>query len=610
MTRLPGKLLELFDRRERRQFAWILLTMLVMALVSTFGVAAIMPFMSLLANPGAVHDNRWLSYAYELFGFSSPTAFLFAIGIATLLLLMFSNALRAFTDWMILRFVRDMQHELSRRLLAQYLSEPYAFFLNRNTATLSKNIFSEVGAVINGVLMLFMKGLSQGVLAISILVLLIAVDVWLALSIAFIFGALYGLIFAGIRKKQAELGRERLVANSLRFKAADEAFGGIKDVKVLGREHHFIDRFERPSRRFMRAVASNQMMSQLPHYALETLTFGGILIIILYLLGTGHSMEGALPLLSLYAFAAYRLMPSLQQVFLSVTQIRFNTPALEELHHDLANIGRSTPLHSSREAVSAAAPPPAPPALALELRLSGVSFTYPGAEEPALRGVDLSLPRNQTIGLVGATGAGKTTLVDLILGLYLPDRGSIAVDGVELTEAMLPVWRRQVGYVPQQIFLSDDSVLNNIAFGVPDSEIDCPAAERAAEIAQLHDFILTLPEGYATVVGERGIRLSGGQRQRIGIARALYQDPEVLIMDEATSALDTLTEDAVMEAIRRLAGRKTMVLIAHRLSTVEDCDLIYLLDHGRVTGCGTYQELRRTHSVFQAMAGGAPPVPA
>jgi ABC-type multidrug transport system fused ATPase/permease subunit len=175
---------------------------------------------------------------------------------------------------------------------------------------------------------------------------------------------------------------------------------------------------------------------------------------------------------------------------------------------------------------------------------------------------------------------------------------------------MLPVWRRQVGYVPQQIFLSDDSVLNNIAFGVPDSEIDCPAAERAAEIAQLHDFILTLPEGYATVVGERGIRLSGGQRQRIGIARALYQDPEVLIMDEATSALDTLTEDAVMEAIRRLAGRKTMVLIAHRLSTVEDCDLIYLLDHGRVTGCGTYQELRRTHSVFQAMAGGAPPVPA
>ena len=610
MTDLPRKLFNLFDRRERRKFAWILLAMLAMALVSTVGVAAIMPFMSLLANPDAVHENRWLSYAYNTFGFGSPTAFLFVVGIATLLLLMLSNGLRAFTDWKILRFVRDMQHELSRRLLAQYLSEPYAFFLNRNTATLSKNIFSEVNAVINGVLILAMKGLSQGVLALFILLLLIAVDVWLALSVAFTLGALYGLIYAVIRRKQARLGHERVAANSLRFKVANEAFGGIKDVKVLGRENHFVERFEKPSLQFARTVASNQMMSQLPHYALETLAFGGILIIILYLLGTGHSMERALPLLSLYAFAAYRLMPSLQQVFLSITQIRFNVPALDELHRDLANIGKSSPRNTSADPSVPAAPASAPLALTRELRLRDVSFTYPGAEDPALCNVDLVLPRKQTIGLVGATGSGKTTLVDLVLGLYLPDSGSLSVDDVELTEAMLPAWRRQVGYVPQQIFLGDDSVLHNIAFGVPEAEVDRAAAERAAKIAQLHDFILTLPEGYDTVVGERGIRLSGGQRQRIGIARALYQDPEVLIMDEATSALDTITEDAVMDAIRRLAGQKTMVLIAHRLSTVEDCDLIYLLDRGQVTGCGTYEELRRTHSTFRAMTGGAPAVTA
>ncbi len=607
MTDLFRKLFHLFDSREHRRFLRILVVMLVTAGISTVGVAAIMPFMSLIANPQVVEENRWLALAYAVGGFQTPVQFLMATGVATLLLLLLSNGLRAYTDWRILTFSRDLEHRLAQRLLDRYLSEPYSFFLNRNTATLSKNILHEAHTVVGGVLVPVLNGLTQAVMALFIIGLLIAVDVGLALSVAVAFSGAYGLMYAVIRGRQARLGRIKVAANTQRYKVAGEAFGGIKDVKVLGREGHFLHRFEQPSQQYARTVANNAIISALPKYALETIAFGSVLIILLYLLGSGHPMDRLLPLLSLYAFAAYRLIPSLQQLFALFTKTRFNAAALDDLYDDLVG---DRERHASRAVPAADGVVPAPLVFKRALRLSDVTFTYPGCDEPALRDIDLVLPHNQTIGLVGPTGSGKTTLVDLILGLYPPDHGTIAVDGVRLDEATIAAWRRQVGYVPQQIFLSDDSVLNNIAFGLPEAAVDRAAAERAARMAQLHDFVLTLPDGYDTVVGERGVRLSGGQRQRIGIARALYHDPELLVMDEATSALDALTEDAVMDAIQRLAGSKTMVIIAHRLSTVTNCDVIYLVDGGRITGSGSYEELRRTHAMFRAMTGNLPAIPA
>ena len=353
--------------------------------------------------------------------------------------------------------------------------------------------------------------------------------------------------------------------------------------------------FEAPSRELALATGNNAVVAMLPRYALEALAFGGIVLIVLYLLREQQDLQAIIPILGLYAFAGYRLMPSLQQIFHGLTNIRFNAAALDQLIADLPAAG------------STAVSTPAAPALRLRdsIRLRGVTFRYATAKETLFEGLDLEIRAATTVAFVGETGSGKTTLVDLILGLLRPGAGSIEIDGVPLTEENVRRWQANLGYVPQSIFLTDDTVTRNIAFGLPDEEIDREAVERAARAASIDRFIRTeLPRGYETVVGERGVRLSGGQRQRIGIARALYQDPEVLVFDEATSSLDSLTEEAVLQAVHDLAGSKTILMIAHRLSTVRDCDRIFLLSGGEIVACGRYEDLVDSSPAFQALAAG------
>jgi ATP-binding cassette, subfamily B, bacterial PglK len=330
-----------------------------------------------------------------------------------------------------------------------------------------------------------------------------------------------------------------------------------------------------------------------PRFALEAIAFGGMLLLILYLMARSGSFAGALPIIALYAFAGYRLMPALQQIYDAFTQLRFAGPALDALHQDL----------SSLQAADAQHGPLSPLLLTQAIELNQVSYRYPNAPHPALKGIDLTIPAHSTVGFVGATGSGKTTMVDVILGLLEPQEGHLSVDGLPITAAKRRQWQRAIGYVPQHIYLADDSVAANIAFGVNPKDIDPQAVERAAKIANLHEFVVNdLPQSYATTVGERGVRLSGGQRQRIGIARALYHNPQVLILDEATSALDNLTEQAVMEAVNNLGHDITIILIAHRLSTVRQCDQIYLLERGEVKAGGTYEELAASNQQFKAMA--------
>jgi ATP-binding cassette, subfamily B, bacterial PglK len=598
------KTVDLIAPQEYRRLAVTLLAMLVAAILQVIGVASIMPFITLVANPEIVQQNPWMSWAYERSGVQSTRQFLVVIGFLVLLLLAATNAFTAFSRWLTLHFVWATHHRLAVRLLEKYLHQPYSFFLQRNTAKLSKSLLAEVKEAMQGVFIPMMEVTARVLTALLLVLLLFIVDPLLSALVACILGSAYGSVYIAIRKKQKSLGVQRLAANGSRFQAASEAFGGIKDVKILEREQHFLARFRAPSIHYSQTNATNAVMRELPRFALETIAFGGVIATLIYLLETRDSLDQVLPVIALFAMAAYRLMPALQAIFAGLTSIRFHSPALAALHKDLYRTQRGPasvlPLsQGSRECQADTLP------FRREIRFENVGFHYPKSAKAAIQDISLLIPRNHTIGLIGTTGSGKTTLVDLLLGLFEPSSGQILIDDVPLTVENVSAWKRNLGYVPQSIFLTDNTIADNIAFGVSEELIDRPALERAARAAHIHTFIKDLPLGYDTVVGERGVRLSGGERQRIGIARALYRNPDILIMDEATSALDGITEDAVMQAIRSLSGHKTIILIAHRLTTVQNCDTIYMLENGSVVAEGTFASLAASNLTFRAMANEA-----
>lgn len=592
------KLLDLLLPREKAQLYLLTAAMMGLAIVETAGIASIMPFIAVVHSPGHIQTNRWLKLAYDSLGFTSLQSFLLLLGMLALGMLVFSNAFKAFIGWWRLKFDNQLYDMLARRLLAHYMARPYYFFLDRNTTDMSKNVLAEVRTVTE-IVGSGMGLLANALVTLFIVALLLAVDPLVAIVIMTVLGSAYAGIYLLVRRNLAEIDRVRVVANSMKFKFASEALSGIKDLKILGREREFVDRFAKHSGRHARLNVTAGTISQLPKYALEVIAFGVILVTVLYSLGKDEETSEIIPILALYAFAGLRLLPSVQQMFASVTSLRSNQLALEVVHRDLTGDAART----DGEHFMARAGDVQPLPFNQELSLRKVTFGYIGTEKAVLQGIDLTIAFNSSIGLVGATGSGKTTIVDLILGLLTPSSGLILVDGVEISGENLARWRRSLGYVPQGIFLCDDTIANNIALGVLERDIDMAAVIRATSIANLHEFIeRELPDGYETMIGERGVRLSGGQRQRIGIARALYRDPSVLIMDEATSALDGITEEAVIGALHALSGKKTMITIAHRLTTVKECDVIYLMQEGRIVSQGTYDELLKASPWFRAAA--------
>lgn len=587
-------MLALMAPAERRRL-WLLTPVVAAnALVQVVGIASVMPFLSLIANPAAIEEQPLLARLYDILGFASATGFMVFLGLGVLAVLVLSNAFAAGAQLLMLRFSWDMNHTLSVRMLRTYLFKPYVFFLGQNTAGLSKNILGEVKQAVTGFLVAGMNLVARSVVAFSVMVLLLVVDPLLALTALGFLGAAYGGMFLIVQRGMAQAGRNRSQADRARFKAAAEALAGAKEIKLLGLEAPFLKRYERPSRRFSRYMARQQVISLIPRYAFETIAFGGMLVIVLYMLVRGQSVVALLPTLGVYAFASYRLLPALQGIFAALTALRFSVAAVDVLYEDLEENVHAAPV--DRRSID-----PLPARRKVALR--GVTFAYPGTRHPVLEGLDLDFDANSTVALVGTTGAGKTTVVDLLLGLLRPQEGALVVDDVEVTDEILPRWQQNLGYVPQVIYLSDDTVAGNIAFGVPEREVDMAAVERAARAANIHDFIVEeLPDGYLTEVGERGVRLSGGQRQRLGIARALFHDPDVLVLDEATSALDNVTEESIFHSVHEIGRSKTVVMIAHRLSTIRGADVIFVLDHGRVVAKGTYEELLATSPEFRSLA--------
>nr|WP_277606463.1 ABC transporter ATP-binding protein [Acinetobacter higginsii] len=540
-----------------------------MAFIESAGVISIMPFLAVLSNPDVVETNHFLKEIYDLTGTENKQNFIIYLGFLSLTIVVFSTIFKVITQYAVNRFASLQRHYFATRLLKIYLQQNYEFFIQRNSTTLIKNILSEVDQLIWTMILPALTLMSYGVVLLAMIGILLLYDPLMAVATAFVLCLFYSVIYLAVRKKLTQIGREFTQANKQRYQTCNEALAGIKDVVINNAKQGYIDQFEQSSRIFARHIATRDTLGQVPLNIIETVGYGCLIGLAMILAASGKEVAHILPVLGLYGFAAYRMLPAAQNIYRSISQIKFSEQVLSVLRPEFSlekNELEEKIEVENRQYFE----------FKKSIRLEHIRFTYPNRpEQPVLNNFSLEIKKNTSLGIVGRSGSGKSTLMDIMLGLLQPQNGKIFVDEAELTQQNIQAWYGIVGYVPQSIYLADRTIAENIAFGMNKSEIDRLQVESVARKAQLHDFIVEqLPEGYDTIVGERGVMLSGGQRQRVGIARALYKNPQVLFMDEATSALDVETEKAVNEAIQSLNGKMTMVIIAHRESAVENCDRI------------------------------------
>ena len=578
------QLLFLLSFNERKHAVILVIMILIMAFLDTLGVASILPFMAVLTNPNLIETNTILNAMFQVFtslGIENKQQFIFVIGCMVFILLIISLTFKALTTYVQCMFIQMREYSISKRLFEGYLNQPYSWFLNRHSADLGKNILAEVSNIIGNGITPLIELVGKGMIAIALVSLVIIADPKLALIIGISLGGAYLFVFLIMRKYLNHLGEKRLKNNELRYSALSEAFGAIKEIKVGVLEKKHITIFSDAALLYGQSQASFNVISQLPRFILEAIAFGGILLILLYTIAETGNFNNSLPILSLYVFAGYRLMPSLQQIYVSFSQLIFVGPSLNKVYNDLKNL-KSFDQNKIKEVIK----------FKKSISLKNIYFSYPNISKTTIKNISFDIHAKSKIGLVGPTGSGKTTTVDIILGLLEPQKGLLEIDGEVVKPQNLRAWQKSIGYVPQHIYLSDDTVSANIAFGVEPLKINQEMVERASKIANLHEFVTEeMPKQYQTTIGERGVRLSGGQRQRIGIARALYHNPKLLVLDEATSALDYETERAIIDCINNLNKDITIIMIAHRLNTVKNCDVIFKLDKGQIVKFGTFQEI-------------------
>lgn len=573
----------LLSPRERKQAIFLFFMILIMALLDMIGVASILPFVSVITNPSLIETNLILKIMFqtsEIFGVKNNEQFLIALGFLVVIALVISLIFKALTIYVQLKFVHMREFSIGKRLVEGYLQQSYSWFLSRHSSELAKTILSEVNQIIGNGLKPFLDLIAKSMIAIAIIVLLFIANPKIALIVSISLGGVYLLIFYIAREYINKIGNDRLKNNELRFMAISETFGAIKEIKVGKLEQIYLNRFSRPARTFAQTTASSQIIGQLPRYILESITFGGVVLFMLYLMTQTNRFNSVIPIFSLYIFAGYRLMPALQQIYVSMTKLTFVGPSLDKLYKDIENL-KLLNLNQEKRALS----------FNKSITLKNINYIYPNSSITALEDINFTIPIKSKVGLVGTTGSGKTTTVDIILGLLEAQKGTLKIDEEVITKKNVGSWQRLIGYVPQNIYLSDSSIAANIAFGEKPENINQETIIKVCKIANFHNFVINeLPQKYQTLIGERGVRLSGGQRQRIGIARALYYNPKVLVLDEATSALDYQTEKEVMDAINSLNKNITVIIIAHRLNTVKNCDIIFRFEKGKLIAQGSFEE--------------------
>jgi HlyD family secretion protein len=572
-----------------------------MALSTVIGIAAIGPFFAVLGDPRLIDRLEPLHWLYALTGFASQHGFVVALGLVFIGVVLLANLINILGSLAMNRLALRIGTELQTTLFAEYLSRPYRFHTDTNSTTLFNNVVHEPARVTYGILQHAFTLVTNLVTAAFIILSILLVKPVIAVVMIVGLGGGYGLIYLTVRHRLLRFGQAQSRFSTEQAQIVNESLGAIKEIILLQVQGFFSDRFERASGSLARAAAHSQFLAQTPRYIMECVAAAGLVGLAL-VLGVGEGGVGPwLGQLTFLAFAAYRLLPTLQQVFAAIVRIRADRAALALIAPDLRRARRTN--HAPALAGTARGNREWRGRPRLEIRLTDVSFRYAPDRPWALSGVTLRIPARAAVGIVGANGSGKTTLVDLIAGLLVPADGVVAVDGNALDDCNRAAWQSRIAYVPQNIALLDSSIAQNIALGMPDAAIDRARMREAARLAQLEEFISTLPGGYDHRIGERGIGLSGGQRQRIGIARALYREASVLLLDEATNALDGLTEQELMATLERLRGRYTSILIAHRISSVRSCDVIYELENGKLIGSGTYDGLLKSSEAFRRMVG-------
>lgn len=595
MFKIIKQLFTLLTLSQRKSFYALQILVVLMAFMELVGVVSIIPFMTLVGDMSKIQENTIIAQVYQASGIKLESQFVFLLGVAVLLMLFLSAMISMFTTWKISMFTNKVGAEISVRLYTHYLKQGWLFHASTSSAQLIKKIASETERVTGGIIMPLMQMIARIVLALFIGLTILIYDPKVAIIGLIIFAIAYLILFKIVRIRLESNSVVISEVNEHRFRLMNEGFGGIKDVLLLGVDNNFIQRFNKKSHSLAYSRGTNAAIAQVPRYCIELIAFGSMIALLLYLIATHNGNLGMiLPIVSVYALAAFKLLPAFQQIYASIATIKGDIAAFESIQQDLTE--------SMQNELYVIKPQQEKIHLRKQIYLENITFSYPGKKGITINKINMSISANSVIGLVGPSGSGKSTIIDILLGLIEPQNGQLKVDNVIINEKNCRSWQNSIGFVAQSIFLSEGTIAENVAFGVPQDQIDSKRVKQALKLARLTEFRQTLEEGINTKVGERGVQLSGGQRQRIGIARALYHKANVLVFDEATSSLDGITEKMIMQAIQDFSGQKTIIMIAHRIKTVQKCDQIFFIDKGQVVNQGTYQELIKSNEHFRNMA--------
>ena len=563
----------ILNARQKTGSVFLCIGLFIGALLELAGVSLIAELVKLIGNPGTIHTTGWMQKLYDLTGADSDRTFFLYVVLALIAVYILKNLYLTLISFIKYTFIYNNQLKLSGRLIDCYLKKPYTYHLDKNSAEMIRSIMLDSERFFQMLLTMF-SVFSEVMVSALLCIYLLVVDWMITVSVVVILGVvsgLYLLIFHGKSKKNGEISQYN---DGKMHQAINQALGAVKDIKILHREKYFVNAFTKRGARKYTAVRNNEVLGQIPAYLIETVCIGAILLVLVVKLYNGQDLNDMIPQLAAFAMAAFKLLPSVGKVDNYLNLIIFLKPSADLIYRDIKDTEDMQKDAASENEETAPA--------SGSIKVENVSYRYPNTDKDVLRDVNLTIPEGSSVGLIGPSGAGKSTIVDVILGILTPTKGSVFYGGMNVHEHPL-AWSKKLAYIPQAIFLADESIRCNVAFGIEEDEIEDDKVWQALSEAQLDEFVRSLPEGLDTMVGERGVRLSGGQRQRIGIARALYGDPEILVLDEATAALDSETETAVMEAIDRLQGRKTLIIIAHRLTTIRNCGTVFKVGGGQIT---------------------------